>query len=84
MEQLRCKLTEYVILYSGKVMWGMDCDIEALLQEMSKIEYYLQVLETLETVNDCTDQISTDITQKINSYIALLNRKRNKNCRNCS
>ena len=84
MEQLRCKLTEYVILYSGKLMWGMDCDLEPILQEISKIEYYLQVLETLETTNSCTDQISTNITQKINSYISLLNRKRKRDCRNCS
>jgi len=84
MIQLRCKLTEYVILYSAKVMWGLDCDIDALLQEMAKLEYYLQVLETLETVNDCDVQIPTEITQKINSYVALLGRTRNTNCRNCS
>jgi len=84
MIQLQCKLTEYVILYTAKLMWGLDCDIEALHQEIMKLEHYKQVKESLESPNDCTDLIPTELIQKIDSYIALLNRKRNKNCRNCT
>lgn len=83
-DELKCKLTEYVVLYAGKVMWGMDCDLVTLQQEILKLEYYKQVLESLETTNDCTDKIPYTVTQKITSYLAQLNRVRNTVCRHCS
>lgn len=84
MDQLKCKLAEYAILYSAKVMWGMDCDLEELLLEILKIQGYVFCLESLETVNDCEVKIPVDKIQKIDSYIASLNRRRNTTCRNCN
>ena len=84
MDQLKCKLAEYSILYSAKVMWGMDCDIEELLLEILKLQGYVFVKESLETVNDCDVKIPVDLIQKIDAYIASLNRRRNITCRNCN
>lgn len=83
MIQLKCKLAEYVILYSAKLMWGMECDIEKLYQEILKLEGYIQVLDSLETANDCEDLIPASLTQKITSYINSLDRESNRNCRHC-
>jgi hypothetical protein len=84
MDQLKCKLVEYAISYSAKVMWGMDCDLEELLQEILKIQGYIFVMQSLETPNDCETIIPVDLIQKIDAYIASLNRRRNATCRNCN
>jgi hypothetical protein len=84
MEQLKCKLAEYAILYSAKIMWGLDCDIEELLLEIAKLQMYISIKKSLETPNTCVNVISVDLIQKIDSYIASLNRSRNLTCRNCN
>lgn len=83
MNQLRCKLSEYVILYSSKIMWGMDCDIDELKLEILKIQGYLFTLEVLAESNDCINTIPVNLIQKIESYMLSLNRRKNKTCRNC-
>jgi len=83
MDQLKCKLAEYAVLYSTKIMWGMDCDLEQLYAEILKLQSYINVKESLLTVNECDDIIPTALIQKIDSYIALLSRGKNKTCRNC-
>ena len=83
MEQLKCKLAEYAIAYSAKVMWGMDCDLEELYQEIMKLQKYVDVKESLLTTNDCETIIPVSLIQKIDSYITSLNRRRNSTCRNC-
>lgn len=83
MEQLKCKLAEYSIMYSSKIMWGMDCDLEAILEEMYKIQRYIFILETLQTTNTCNDKIHPTLIDKINDYIRALNRNKNRTCRNC-
>lgn len=84
MEQLKCKLAEYAILYSAKIMWGLDCDIKELLLEIAKLQMYVSIKKSLETSNTCTNVISVNLIQKIDSYIASLNRSRNLTCRNCN
>jgi hypothetical protein len=83
-DELKCKLTEYTVLYAGKILWGMDCDLAVIQQEIVKLEYYRQVLESLETDNTCTEQIPYPIRQKITSYLNQLSRVRNTVCRHCS
>ena len=65
MEQLKCKLAEYAILYSAKIMWGLDCDIEELLLEIAKLQMYVSIKKSLETPNTCVNVISVDLIQKI-------------------
>lgn len=84
MDELKCKLAEYSISYAAKIMWGMDCDVEELTLEMMKIQGYIAVKETLLTSNTCETQIPVDLIQKIEAYLAFLNRKRNLTCRKCS
>jgi hypothetical protein len=38
MELLKCKLLEYAVLYSGKSLWGLDCDLQQLQIELEKID----------------------------------------------
>jgi hypothetical protein len=87
MDVLKCKLLEYAIMYSGKIMWGLDCDLEALRQELFKINNYIEILKELETntlgEEPCIEEIPQTIVQKIDSYVAALERKKNINCRNC-
>lgn len=84
MEELKCKLTEYISIHSGKTMWGLDCDIDELFQEILKIQLYIQIKESLLTTNECDNIIPTNLIQKINSYIVSIGRNRNKTCRNCN
>jgi hypothetical protein len=79
---LKCKLLEYAVLYSGKSLWGLDCDLEQLQIELEKIYRYLYLLNSLEQTNNC-DHIPTSMQEKINNYIKALSRKRSTFCKNC-
>jgi hypothetical protein len=78
-----CKLVEYVTLWSNKIMWGMDCDIEPLLIELYKLYSYSKVLNTLESPNECDTHIPVKLKQKIQKYEKALTRKQTAFCRNC-
>jgi hypothetical protein len=82
METLKCKLLEYAVLYSGKTLWGLDCDLEELQIELLKVYKYLFLKKSLETPNDC-DIIPMRLQQKIEQYIKNLKRKRSSFCVNC-
>ena len=82
MNVLRCKLLEYAVLYAGKSLWGLDCDLEQLQVELEKIHRYLYLLNSLETENEC-DHIPVKIEEKINNYIKALSRKKSTFCKNC-
>jgi len=84
MEELKCKLVEYSILFSAKIMWGLDCELAELRLEIRKLQQYIAVQESLETTNDCNDLIPVDLIQKIDAYIMALSRRKNRNCRNCA
>jgi hypothetical protein len=79
---LKCKLLEYAVLYSGKSLWGLDCDLEQLQIELEKIHRYIYLLNSLESVNNCK-VIPVSMQDKINNYIKALGRKRTTFCRNC-
>lgn len=78
-----CKLVEYSVLYSNKIMWGMDCDIEALEIELYKLYNYNKVLLSLDTTNECSTRISPSLTQKIKQYKKALTKQYSTFCRNC-
>lgn len=83
---INCKLAEYTVLFSNKVMWGMDCDIKPLLIEMYKLYSYKKVLNSLEFTNDCVEcgiKIPSKLKQKIEKYELLLSKTRTKFCRHC-
>lgn len=80
---LKCKLLEYSTLYSGKLLWGLDCELEELQIELDKLYKYIYLQRSLEESNDC-ERISINIQQKINNYITLLNKKRTSFCKNCN
>jgi hypothetical protein len=82
MNTLKCKLLEYAVLYSGKSLWGLDCDLEQLQIELEKIHRYLFLLNSLESQNDCP-HIPIKMQEKIDNYIKALNRKRSTFCKNC-
>lgn len=91
-----CKLVDYAVLYSNKIMWGSDCDIDALLLEIRKLYLYKRVQETFDTENDCNDEkpvntciskirIPVKLRQKIQQYHNALQRsnRASKFCRHC-
>lgn len=81
---LECKLAEYSALYSGKIMWGLDCDIEQLELELYKIYSYIFLLNTLNTANDCEYHIPVDLIQKIKQYQKAINKRNSTFCSNCN
>jgi len=81
-ETLNCKLVEYSSLYSSKIIWGLDCDIEELNIEIFKLKYYIEVLVSLNEVNDC-NMFPINLINKIKYYAKLLRRKRSSFCKNC-
>lgn len=83
MNTLKCKLLEYAVLYSGKMLWGLDCELEELQIELEKLYKYIFLLESLETSNEC-NHIPVTLQRKIDKYINLLNRKRSYFCKNCN
>ena len=82
METLKCKLSYYTYLYAGKVLWGMDCELEQLQIELYKLYTYIKVATVQETSNDCY-KIPVELEQKVNNYIKLLNKKKLAFCKAC-
>lgn len=81
-DTLKCKLLEYSVLFSGKILWGLDCELDELVIELKKLYSYIIIKESLDSSNEC-DHIPVSLQQKINNYINLLNRKKSSFCKNC-
>ncbi len=85
MNTLQCRLTYYAYLYSGKLLWGLDCELEQIEIELYKLHSYIKIKEVQSESNDCTKIIPISLEQKVNNYIKLMNKKSysSKICRNC-
>jgi len=81
-EVLQCKLAYYSYLYAGKLLWGLDCELEQLQIELYKLYTYIKIYVVQQSANDC-DKIPVELEQKVNNYIKLLNKKSSKFCKSC-
>ena len=79
---LKCKMAEYAGIYAGKQLWGLDCDAITLRQELFKLYLYDEIDNFSNT--SCAIQLPSKLTQKIDRYKSILNKKLILNCRNCS
>jgi hypothetical protein len=79
---LKCKLLEYSVLLSGKILWGLDCEVEQLRIEVNKIYRYIYLLESLQEPNDCK-HIPIKLQQKIKNYINQLSKNKSLFCNDC-
>lgn len=87
MEELKCKLAYYSYLYAGKLLWGLDCDIEGIRNEMFKMSRYISVIEIqtyTDEYNNCAEPFKQHLKEEIDRYIKSLNRKQYSFCRNCN
>ena len=82
-EKLNCKFADLTALYAGKLLWGMDCNIDALVDEILEIYGYIAILDILKDSNNCEVHIPNRLKQKIDSYIKLINRSNSNFCNNC-
>jgi hypothetical protein len=82
MDNLKCKIAYYSYLFSGKLMWGLDCDIEQLEIELYKLYTYLKVYTVQQSSNECC-KIPVKLEQKVNNYIKSLSKRTSKFCKSC-
>lgn len=81
--KLECRLSRLMATYSGKLIWGIDCNIDLLTEEIEDVYFHLQVLEVNESTNNCSTHIPQDLIKKAESYIKVSSKTNSKFCKNC-
>lgn len=81
--KLECRLSRLMAIYSGKLIWGIDCNIDLLTEEIEDVYFHLQVLEVNESANNCSTHIPQDLIKKAESYIKVSSKTNSKFCKNC-
>ena len=80
--KLKCRLAKYASIYSGKLIWGIDCNIDLLQQEINTIFRYLNILDIYLTENSCV-HIPQKTIKKIKSYVKDFSKNSSNFCKNC-
>lgn len=64
LEQLKCYLTELLILHSKRLLYGIECDLEEIFNAVLVIQRYIDILTHLHRCN-----VYGNIVDEINKYL---------------
>lgn len=74
-EQLKCNLTELLVLHSKRLLYGIECDLDKMLEDVLSIQRYIDILNNLTLCN-----IYGNIVDEINKYLNMIQQTYSLTC----
>lgn len=77
-DQLKCNLTELLVLHSKRLLYGIECDLDKMIEDVLSIQRYIDILNNLTLCN-----IYGNIVDEINKYLNMIQQTYSLTCWGC-
>lgn len=77
-EDLKCKFVNLMIIYSKRLLYGYNCNIDGLWEELMKLSRIIKLHEHIESCN-----LRGNILDEINKELKSINKIYGELCKNC-
>jgi hypothetical protein len=74
-DQLKCNLTELLVLHSKRLLYGIECDLDKMIEDVLSIQRYIDILSSLSLCN-----LYGNIVDEINKYLNMIQQTYSLTC----